>query len=304
MRVFITGATGFVGQAVTPRLIEMGHQVTAWVRDESRARQLLGGGVTMAPAANPAALKNSIGQADAVINLAGEPVVGRRWTRQRKQSIVESRVGVTRAIVDEIEASSPRPSVLISASAVGYYGDCGEAIVEDDSPPGADFLAQLCRDWEAVALNAAACGTRVFIPRFGIVLGSGGGVLARMIAPFRLGLGGPIGSGRQYIPWIHLQDLADLIVRGLTDRHLNAPTIAAAPNPVTNRDFVRTLAASLRRPCVMAVPAIALKALLGEAAIPLLTGQRVRPRRLEEAGFAWRYATLDTALANLLQETR
>jgi len=300
MRIFITGATGFIGQALTRRLLAVDHQVTAWVRDAGKARALLGPDVALAAAGEPAALKDAITRADAVINLAGEPVMGRRWTPGRKRAIVASRVDLTRAIAQAIAECAARPAVLISASAVGYYGDRGDNPVEDDAPPGTDFLAQLCVAWEAAAIGAGEAGVRAFIPRIGIVLGRDGGALARMILPFRIGLGGPIGSGRQYVPWIHLEDLVTIITIALTDPRFSAPMIAAAPHPVTNRDFVKALGAALHRPSLIPAPAIALKLILGEAATPLLTGQRVHPRRLVEAGFAWRYPTINAALAAII----
>ncbi len=299
MRILITGATGFIGRALTAHLVGLGYRVTAWVRDAVKARAALGGNVDLA-VGDAAGLRRAVGAVDAIINLAGEPVMGRRWTADRKQRIVTSRLELTRAIVDGIHEVASRPQVLISASAVGYYGDCGSAIVADEHPAGTDFLAQLCRDWEAAAMGARAAGVRVFIPRIGIVLARDGGALAPMIMPFRLGLGGPIGSGEQYIPWIHRRDLIELIARALDDARYEGPMIAAAPNPVTNREFVRTLARALHRPCVMAVPAFALRMVLGEAAAPLLTGQRVEPKRLTEAGFVWHYTTIEAALNDLV----
>src|SRR5215472_10008248 len=200
MRVFITGATGFIGRALTLRLLGTGHQVTAWVRDENRARNLLGSDVELVPTSS--SIGEHIPRANAVINLAGEPVLAGRWTAGRKRAIVESRLNLTRAIATAIARSSSRLAVLISASAVGYYGDRGEETVEDETPAGNDFLATLCRDWEASALEAQKYGTRVFIPRIGIVLGAEEGALARMVPPFRFGAGGPIGSGCHYVPWI------------------------------------------------------------------------------------------------------
>jgi uncharacterized protein (TIGR01777 family) len=300
MRTLITGATGFIGRALTRRLLAVDHQVSAWVRDAGKARTLLGPDVTLAASGDPAALKSAIAQADAVINLAGEPVMGGRWTPRRKRAISASRVDLTRAITQAIAECAARPTVLISASAVGYYGDRGDEAVEDDAPPGTDFLARLCREWEAAALAAREASVRVFIPRIGIVLGREGGALAKIIGPFRLGLGGPIGSGRQYVPWIHLDDLIEMITIALVDQRFSEPMIAAAPNPVTNRDFVNALAQRLHRPCLVPAPAIALKLILGEAATPLLTGQRVRPQRLENAGFRWRYLTIDAALAAII----
>lgn len=302
MRILITGATGFIGRALTGRLLAVDHQVTAWVRNAGQARTLLGREVALASPGDPAALKNAVAQADAVINLAGEPVMGGRWTPPRKRAIVASRLDLTRAIARAIVESARRPAVLISASAVGYYGDRGDELVEDDSPPGADFLAQLCRDWEATAIGARDVGVRVFIPRIAIVLARNGGALAKMIVPFRLGLGGAVGSGRQYVPWIHLDDLVEMMTIALGDARFSGPMIAAAPNPVTNRDFARALARRLHRPTLLPAPAIALKLFLGEAATPLLTGQRVRPRRLAEAGFGWHYTTIDEALGEIIGE--
>ncbi len=302
MRIFITGATGFIGRALCLRLIGTGHHVIAWVRDESRASSLLGSDIALASARGGANLREEIARADAVINLAGEPVFGRRWTPARKRALVESRVNLTREIVQAIAESSKRPSVLISASAVGYYGDRGDEIVDDDAPAGSDFLAGLCRDWEAAALDARAWGVRVFIPRIGIVLGAEGGALASMLLPFRVGAGGPLGSGRQFVPWIHLHDMVEIFVAALENESFSGPMIAAAPNPVANRDLAKVIGKLLHRPSFMPAPAFALKLALGEAAEMLLTGQRVRPRLLGQAGFSWRFPTIENALADILKE--
>jgi uncharacterized protein len=298
MRIFITGATGFIGWELTTRLRGAGHQMTAWVRNESKARGLLGPEVELASA--PASLRDAIAKADAVINLAGEPVSAGRWTAGRKQAIVESRVKLTSAIASAIAESPSRPAVFISASAVGYYGDRGDEIVEDDAASGNDFLAIVCRNWEAAALEAGKSGVRVFIPRIGIVLGADGGALASMVMPFRLGMGGPLGSGRQYVPWIHLDDQLAIIVAALKDRRMSGPMISAAPNPVTSRELAKAIGAVLHRASFMPVPAIALRMLLGEAAALVLAGQRVRPRRLEQSEFTWRYPTIAPALTDLL----
>jgi uncharacterized protein len=302
MRVFITGATGFIGWELTARLRGAGHRVTAWVRNESRARGLLGPEVELASA--PSGLREAVAKADAVINLAGEPVSAARWTASRKQAIVESRVKLTRAIASAIAQSPSRPGVFISASAVGYYGDRGDEIVEDDAPPGNDFLANVCRNWEAAALEAAKSGVRVFIPRIGIVLGADGGALASMVMPFRVGMGGPLGSGRQYVPWIHLDDQLAVMIAALEDRTMSGPMISAAPNPVTSRDLAKAIGAVLHRGSFMPVPTIALRILLGEAAALVLTGQRVRPRRLQQSGFTWRYPMIAAALSDLLRPGR
>jgi uncharacterized protein (TIGR01777 family) len=272
------------------------------VRNESKARGLLGPEVTLVSA--PASIRDAIAQADAVINLAGEPVSAGRWTATRKQTIVESRVKLTRAIASAITELPSRPAVFISASAVGYYGDGGGQIVEDDAAPGNDFLARVCRNWEAAALEAGKSGVRVFIPRIGIVLGADGGALASMVTPFRLGVGGPLGSGRQYVPWIHFDDQLAIIIAALEDRRMSGPMISAAPNPVTSRELAKAIGAVLHRASFMPVPAIALRILLGEAATMVLSGQRVRPRRLEQLGFSWRYPTIAAALTNLLSRSR
>jgi uncharacterized protein len=299
MRIFLTGATGFVGRALSLRLLGMGYKVAALVRDEAKARNLLGPEVALVPA--KAGIGEQISQADAVINLAGQPAFGSRWTAKRKHGIAESRINITRQITSAIANSPSRPAVLISASAVGYYGDRGNDEVVDDAPAGTDFLATLCKDWELAALEAEKAGVRVFTPRLGIVFGADGGALSKMVTPFRFGLGGRIGNGRQYVPWIHMGDLINLIVLGIHDERLRGPLIVAAPNPVTNRELATALGHVLHRPSVVACPAFALRILFGEGANPLLTGQRVRPRRLEELGFVWRFSEVEGALRDILK---
>jgi len=298
MRILVTGATGFIGLQLVRRLHEAGHGVIAWARDEIKARGVLGPDVQLVSAGS--SIDEQIGRANAVINLAGEPIFGARWTPARKRAIVESRINLTGAIATAISQSASRPSVFISTSAVGYYGDRGGEIVADDAPPGNDFLATVCRDWEAAALHAS--GTRVFIPRLGIVLGKNGGALPNMVMPFRLGIGGPIGSGEQYVPWIHLDDLLAIIFGALEDDRMSGPMIAAAPNPVTSSELAKVIGAVLHRPSFMPLPALALRVMLGEAAAMLLSGQRVRPRRLEELGFKWRFSTIESALSDLLRK--
>ena len=302
MRVFLTGATGFIGRALSLRLVGAGHQVTAWVRDGTRARTLIGPDIALASTREGSNIRSEIEGADAVVNLAGEPVFGGRWTPARKHALVESRVNLTREITQAIAASSKHPAVLISASAVGYYGDRGDQFVEDDAAAGDDFLATLSRNWEGAAVDARGSGVRVFIPRIGIVLGADGGALARMLAPFRLGFGGPIGSGRQFVPWIHLHDMVEVLATALEDERFSGPMIASAPNPVTNRDLAKVIGKLLHRPTFMTAPALALKLALGEAAAMLLTGQRVRPGRLEQAGFSWHFPTIEAALGDILKD--
>jgi hypothetical protein len=301
MRIFVTGATGFIGRALILELARCGHRVTAWVRDESRARTILGTDVALASLSGHSGIREQIAQTDAVINLGGEPVFAGRWNADRKRRIRTSRVDLTRELVEAIAAANPRPRVLISASAIGFYGGCGDRIVEDDGPPGDDFLAGVCRAWEAEANRARTLGVRVFIPRVGIVFGAHGGALPKMVTPARFGAGGPLGSGRQYVPWIHLDDMVEMIVRALDDSRYEGAMIAAAPNPVTNRDLAKAIGRAIHRPSFMPVPAIALRLMLGESAAMLLDGQRVHPRRLEQAGYVWRYSTIESALTDLLR---
>ncbi|HXR35141.1 MAG TPA: TIGR01777 family oxidoreductase, partial [Candidatus Binataceae bacterium] len=301
MRIFITGATGFIGRALTLRLLGGGHEVVAWVRSAARAASLLGSDVELVAASGgDQALSGEVARADAVINLAGEPVLGGRWSASRREALSRSRIGLTTSIADAIGRAGKRPAVLVSASAVGYYGDRGAEVVDENSPGGSDFLAGLCRDWEQAAQRAAQAGVRVFIPRIGVVLGLDGGALAQMLPPFQFGAGGPIGNGRQYMPWIHLFDLVELIATALEDPRYAGPAIAAAPYPVTSREFAHTLGRVAHRPSFLPVPAVALRVIFGDGASVLTSGQRVNPARLKELGFRWRFETLEAALGNIL----
>jgi uncharacterized protein (TIGR01777 family) len=303
MRIFVTGGTGFIGRALTLRLLGAGHEVSAWVRDEDRAKNLLGADVQLIAAAGGAkALAARVAQSDAVINLAGEPILGGRWTAYRQQALRQSRIETTRSIADAIIQSDRSPAVLVSASAVGYYGDRGDESLNEDSTPGGDFLARLCQDWEASAQRAEQVGVRVFIPRFGIVLGGDGGALAQMLPAFQFGAGGPIASGRQWMPWIHLFDLVEILVIALDDDRYRGVAVAAAPNPVTSREFAKTLGRVLHRPSLIPVPALALRAIFGDGATVLTAGQRALPARLSQLGFKWRFDRLETALRNILLE--
>jgi uncharacterized protein (TIGR01777 family) len=302
MRVLITGATGFIGRALVPVLRGEGHQLIALVRSVERARSLLGAEVeAVAFGAGTPALREALERSDAVVNLAGEPILGGRWTEARRRVLVESRVHLTRQLVGAIAEARPRPHTLISASAVGYYGDRGSEVLDESSPGGADFLAQLCKDWEAAARLAEDSGVRVMTLRTGVVLGRDGGALRQMLPPFRLGVGGPVGSGRQYIPWIHLHDLVRAIATALNDDRYEGPVNGAAPEQPTSREFARALGRALHRPAALPVPALALKVLFGEAAGVLLGSQRVEPRRLGDLGFTYRFPMLDQAVADIVR---
>jgi len=300
MKIVITGATGFVGRRLALRLKGRGHALHAWVRTPASAARTLGPDVALIDArGGSTAMRAAIADADAIVNLAGEPVIGRRWSDAQKQALRASRIGVTDLIVDAI-AAAPRPRVLVSASAVGYYGDTGAREVDEQSPPGTDFLAALSSDWEAAALRAEAEQTRVCVVRIGLVLGRGGGVLGSMLPAFRLGLGGPIGGGAQFFPWVHLDDLVGMLIAALEREALRGPLLAVAPGIVTNREFAAALGRALHRPAVLRVPAFALRLALGESAAALLAGQRAVPRRALALGLGFEFPELGPALADLI----
>ena len=302
MKIFITGSTGFIGRALVLRLQRDGHSVVAWVRDAERARNRLGANVvTLSLLCDAGALQRTLAECDAVVNLAGEPLIG-RWTTARRAKLVESRVDLTSRLVDAIMLAPRSPRVLISGSAVGYYGNSNDELITEDTVPANDFLGQLCRDWERAALRAQAAGVRVVLLRTGVVLGRDGGALAKLLLPFRLGLGGPIGSGKQYMPWIHLQDEVEIIAKALEDERYQGPINSTAPNPVINREFGRALGRALHRTALMPLPGFVLKAVMGEASGVLLGGQRAVPARLLELGFPFAFANIDEALGDIVSD--
>jgi uncharacterized protein (TIGR01777 family) len=245
-------------------------------------------------------LTKALEESDAVINLAGEPVAAGRWTTDRKAAMRSSRVGTTTALVAALSQLRHRPTVLVSASAIGYYGPRGDEPLTEEAASGTGFLAELCRDWEAAARAAEPLGIRVVLPRIGVVLGPGG-ALAKMLPAFRMGLGGPIGRGTQWMSWIHRDDLIELLLAVLT-QDLRGPINATAPQPVTNREFSRALGRALHRPTWARVPGLVLRILFGQMAEELLlTGQRVVPRRAEAMGFRFQYPTLEEALRGIVQ---
>jgi uncharacterized protein (TIGR01777 family) len=235
-------------------------------------------------------------ETDAVVNLAGESIADGRWTDARKRAIRESRVEATRALVAAMRTASPRPRVLVSGSAIGFYGDTGDAEVDESTPAGTGFLADVCRAWEAEATKAEPLDIRVVRARFGIILGPDGGALARMLLPFRAFVGGPIGSGRQWMSWVQRDDAIGLVRTAIENEALSGPLDVTAPAPVRNADFARTLGHVLERPAVVPTPAFALRLALGEMASMLLTGQRVLPAAALAAGYAFRHPELEGAL--------
>lgn len=304
MRVFLTGATGFLGRALGAELRRQGHEVLAWVRSPAGARAVLGEQVELVGVdGGEAALRGAIGRCDAVVNLAGEPVLA-RWTARRRAALRTSRIDLTARLVSALVALSPRPRVLLSGSAVGFYGDRGAERLTESSPQGTGFLPELCAAWEGAARRAESAGLRVVLLRTGIVLGREGGALARMLLPFRLGLGGRLGTGHQYMPWIHVEDWVRVVVFALTDERVRGALNVTAPEPPTNREFTRALARALGRPAPFPVPRLALQALFGSGANILLESQRARPARLLELGFAHAFPTLEAALRDLLLDRR
>ncbi len=286
MRIVLTGASGFIGSTLSRRLSDQGHRVLPVAR---RQWDVSGSEFPL----------SIIEGADAVVHLAGEPIA-QRWTPSTKARIRASRTHGTTRLVSAIGQAGRPPGILICASAIGYYGDCGEEILTEDSPPGPDFLAGVCRAWEAAAENASRFGCRVVRVRIGMVLGSQGGALAKMLTPFRLGLGGRLGSGRQWLSWIHIDDLIAIVEQAVQDTSFIGPVNATAPEPVRNDEFTRVLAKSLHRPAILPVPEFALRLAFGEMAGVLLASQKVLPARLNRAGFDFRYPALGAALGNLL----
>ena len=297
MRVAISAASGLIGSALAGDLSADGVEVVRLVRRPARAADEIGWDPQAAAhGLDPAALAGC----EAVVHLSGAPIAAGRWTAARKAELRSSRIASTATLATAIAAADPAPGVLLCASAIGYYGDTGEGTVDESSPGGTGFLAELVRDWEAAADPARAAGTRVATFRSGVVLAADGGMLGRLLLPFRLGLGAKVGSGRQYFSWISLTDEIRAIRFLLGSPGASGPFNLTAPEPVTNAEFTRALAKALGRPAVLGLPAAALRAALGEVASELLGSARVVPARLEEAGFRFVHPDIATALAALL----
>ncbi len=293
MKILITGGTGFIGRELCRLFSDQNHTVTVFSRDPVAGSRVIGDKadfITSLDSLTPA------DHFDAIINLAGAPVFGGRWTEKRKRLIRDSRIQTTAKLIEFIGRSDKPPGVLISGSAVGYYGNQGDILIDETSASHDEFSHQLCRDWEAAAEKARQHGVRVCILRTGLVVGKEGGFLKPMILPFRLGLGGHLGSGLQWMSWIHIEDHIAMVRTLLEDSTLDGIFNATAPNPVTNREFTRTLAHVLRRPALLPMPAGVLRLMLGEMSDLLLGGQRVMPVRFQQAGFQFRYLQLEPAL--------
>ncbi|MBD1834773.1 TIGR01777 family protein [Cyanobacteria bacterium FACHB-472] len=299
MKVAIAGGTGFVGSRLVERLLAEGHQVLILTRNPTSVKPAPNVEVVAYNLKESGAWQQSISGCDAVVNLAGEPIAEKRWTPEHKQEIINSRKIGTQKIVEAISKANPKPSVLVSASAIGYYGSSETATFEESSPSGNDFLAQVCQEWEAEAQKVKDTGTRLVIVRIGIVLGMGG-VIGKMIPPFKMFAGGPIGTGKQWFSWIHRDDLVNLILFALKQKEVEGVLNATAPNPVRMNEVSQTLGEVLNRPSWLPVPAFALEVLLGDGAQVVLEGQQVLPKRTITQGFNYQYPTLKQALEEFL----
>lgn len=298
MKILITGGTGFVGAALTAMLLEQGHEVTAiGSRPSCRLPAHERFTYLAADTTRPGEWQQAVPQQDGLVNLAGRTVFN-LWTTAYKAKIRDSRVLTTRNLVAALPEQCD--TVLISASAAGYYGNGGEAEMIESGSPGNDFLAQVCKDWEAGAMQAAAKGARVAITRFGVILGRGGGAIATMKTPFQLALGGPIGSGRQWFPWIHLDDVLAAIVYILQGETLQGVFNFAAPGQVRQKEFAKKMGEVLNRPALMPAPGFLMKVVLGEFGSSLLQGQKVQPKALLEGGYVFFHPELQPALEDIL----
>lgn len=294
MRILVAGGTGFLGSALVDALRADAHEVTVLTRRPRRK-----GDLAWSPDDGDVTWTKAVDDAAAVVNLAGEGIADRRWTDARKAAILSSRIHATRALVAAIKSARQPPATFISASAIGIYGAHGAAPLTEETPPGSDFLAGVCREWEARALDAAAT-TRVVLPRTGLVLAGNGGALPQLALPFRFFAGGPAGSGRQYMSWIHVDDWVAMVRWSLVTSTVSGPLNVTAPAPVTNAEFARTLGRTMGRPALLPAPAFALRLALGEMADALiLGGQRVLPAKAQALGFQFRYPTLDAALHDI-----
>lgn len=293
MRALVTGATGFIGRQLVTKL----ERPAVLTRDPDRAKSVLGAGVVpfaWDPAAGPPPAEAFKG-VDTVFHLAGENVGGGRWTKKRKAAIRESRLAGTRNLVAAIKALSERPRVLVSASAVGFYGDRGDETLDEKSPPGTDFLSDVCVAWETEAKVAAALGVRVVTPRFGVVLGPGG-ALSKMLTPFKMGVGGRLGSGNQWMPWIHRDDVVGLMLFAASTAQVSGPLNAVSPSPATNREFTKALGAALGRWTIFPMPGFMLRVVVGEFATVLLSSQRVTPALATQLGYRFQHPDLAETL--------
>jgi uncharacterized protein (TIGR01777 family) len=288
MKVLLTGASGFIGSQLSQKLVSIGHRILSVGRSAGSEFNW-----------SDASLREAVQQADGVIHLAGENLFSKRWSAKQKEILRTSRIDSTRKLASLV--ASRKPSCFISASAVGYYGPHESGELREASPHGHDFLANLCADWESATSPAAQAGVRTAIVRTGVVLGTGGGALSKMLLPFKLGLGGPLGNGKQWVSWVHINDVTALYVFLLENASASGPFNACAPQPVTMKDFAKALGRALHRPAVFPVPAPMLRLALGEVADVLLTGQCVIPQRALDAGFQFQFRDVQAAFEDIVR---
>jgi len=302
MKILVTGSSGLVGTALVSALARGGHTLCRLVRPQSAGGEAAKEGFVVSW--NPATgeLGGAGVGADAVVNLAGASIADGRWTAQRKALLGSSRIDTTRALVGALTKMNARPSVLVSASAIGYYGDRGDETLTEDSKPGGDFLAGLAQEWEAEALKAEALGIRVVLPRFGIILAREGGALPKMMLPFKIGVGGKLGSGRQWMSWVTLEDVIGILRFAIENPPVRGAINIVSPQPLQNVEFTKVLAKAMRRPALFPAPTFALRLALGEMADALLlSSQRVLPRAIEKLGHRFLHSDLPTALKSLVK---
>lgn len=300
MNILISGGTGFIGRELCRVLRAAGHRPIVLTRSRVRARSSLKASTETIESVTELPEDISI---DAIVNLAGEPLAAARWTKSRKRLFIDSRVNTTCMLVDFIASQRIKPSLLISGSAIGYYGACGDEIVTERGSPKDEFSSRLCEQWEEAALGAQNYGVRVCLLRIGFVLGNSGGSFPALMPPFKLGLGARFGAGRQWMSWIHIDDLIGIILHALLHKDVSGPINGTAPEPVTNAEFTRILAGVLNRRVLFSIPVLALRLLLGEMSHMLLTGQRVLPVKAKNTGYTFRFSTLHHALTDLTQST-
>jgi uncharacterized protein len=299
MKILMTGVTGLIGSALCQRLKKEGHAIVGLSRSPERAGHLAVDEMLKWDGQSPLP-QSYLEGVDAVVHLAGEPIADGRWTPERKKRIRDSRILSTRYLVDAMLAAADKPAVLICGSAVGIYGDRGDEVLDEQSPAGTDFLAGICKEWEGEASRARTGNIRTVEMRIGVVFANAGGALQKILPPFKMGVGGRLGSGRQWFPWIHIDDIVGLFAFALTNASLNRPLNGTAPEVVTNAEFTRQLGKVLHRPTWFPVPEFGLKFLFGDMAAILLASQRVVPKAVQEAGYKFQYPRLMPALENLV----
>lgn len=297
--ILLTGGSGFIGQQLVPTLLSAGHTITVFTRNPKKTSAIFQQQVTTTDNLEGLSADDHF---DAVINLAGEGIGDRRWTDAVKQQLRDSRLLTTASLVEYFKRANQKPAVFISGSAIGVYGLHSDEKLDEQASGDDSFSSRLCRDWEAQAAEAEALGIRCCYLRTGVVLGKNGGALSKMLPPFKMALGGPMGSGQQWMSWVHMDDLVNAIVYALETPSINGPINGTAPNPVTNKAFSKALGSALNRPAVIPMPAFVLKLMMGEMAEELLlSGQRVVPAKLTRSGFEFKYPQLDDALRDIIQ---